>query len=102
MLPLSTVQPVSAVLPGVSVSNAAPENVPSSKLPLVAPANANVDPASDIDATSAKAALRIDRLFTRFLLSVSEMGLVRGCPENVRAPTIYSAIGRKLSYYRAC
>jgi hypothetical protein len=27
------------------------------------------------------------------------MGLVGGCPENVRAPTIYSAIGRKLSYY---
>jgi hypothetical protein len=28
--------------------------------------NANVDPASDIDATSAKAALTIDRLFTGF------------------------------------
>jgi hypothetical protein len=27
------------------------------------------------------------------------MGLVRGCPENVRAPTIYSGIGRKLWYY---
>ncbi len=99
MLPLSTVQGAMAGSPASTVSNGLALGVPSSKLPLVMPVTANVDPASDIDATSAKAALTIDRLFTRFLLSVSEMGAVRGCPENVLAPTIYSGFGRKLWYY---
>src|SRR6266550_2812176 len=64
MLPLSIVQSVRAVEPAGSVSNGLAVKVPVSKLPLLTPVNANADPAIEIDATNARAALTIELLFT--------------------------------------